>query len=93
MPIETTYTHLRENRACILNEIVDQQEIVVVRRKGARDVALIPVSELSSLLKTAHLLKSSCNARRLLAALRRSRTGMIQQTSARELRQEILSGP
>ena len=41
MPPATTYTQLRENLASILD---DQQEIVIVRRKASRDVALIPAT-------------------------------------------------
>ena len=72
MAIETTYTSLRKNLASVLDQVVDQQETVVVRRRGARDVALIPAGELAGLIETAHLLRSPRNARRLLAALRRA---------------------
>jgi antitoxin YefM len=59
MPTEPTYTGLRENLASVLDQVVDQQEIVIVRRKGAqRDVALIPAGELAELIETAHLLRS-----------------------------------
>ena len=92
MATDTTYTHLRENLASILDEVIDQQEIVVVRRKGARDVALLPASELAGLVETAHLLRSPRNARRLLAALRRAETGKVQPANVRELRREFLSG-
>ncbi|HEY4340965.1 MAG TPA: type II toxin-antitoxin system prevent-host-death family antitoxin, partial [Steroidobacteraceae bacterium] len=44
MPSETTYTSLRENLASVLDQVVDHQETVIVRRKGARDVALIPAT-------------------------------------------------
>ena len=93
MPTDTTYTHLRENLAGILDDVIDQQDVVIVRRKGARDAALIPASELAGLIETAHLLRSPRNARRLLAALRRAEAGKVQPTSVRELRREILSGP
>ena len=69
MPRETTYTSLRENLASVLDEVVDQQETVIVRRSGARDVALIPATELAGLYETAHLLRSPRNARRLLSAI------------------------
>lgn len=91
--MDTTYTHLRENLAGILDEVIDHQEIVIVRRKGSRDVALIPASELAGLIETAHLLRSPRNTRRLLSALRRADTGRVPPTSVRELRREILSGP
>ena len=90
MAIETTYTRLRENLASILDQVVDQQETVVVRRRGARDVALVPADELAGLLETAHLLRSPRNARRLLTALRRAERGKTQPASLAELRREML---
>jgi antitoxin YefM len=90
--VDTTYTHLRENLAGILDEVIEQQEVVIVRRKGARDVALVPACELAGLIETAHLLRSPRNARRLLAALRRAETNKVQPSAVRELRREILGG-
>jgi len=72
MSIEITYTNLRENLASVLDRVIDDQEVVIVRRRGARDVALIPADELSSLIETAHLLRSPANAKRLRGALRRA---------------------
>ena len=93
MPTETTYTRLRENLAGVLDDVIDQQEVVIVRRRGARDVALIPASELAGLIETAHLLRSPANARRLLTAVRRATAGKVQPASVHELRREILGGP
>ncbi|MCC6588009.1 MAG: type II toxin-antitoxin system prevent-host-death family antitoxin [Bryobacterales bacterium] len=90
MPTETTYTNLRENLASILDDVVDQQEVVIVRRKASRDVALIPASELAGLMETAHLLRSPRNARRLLTALNRAKKGKVKPSTISELRQEIL---
>ena len=90
MPIDTTYTHLRENLAGILDDVIDQQDVVIVRRKGARDVALIPATELAGIIETAHLLRSPRNARRLVSALRRAKGGKIQPTSVGALRRETL---
>jgi antitoxin YefM len=72
MAIETTYTALRDNLASVLDTVVQDQEVVIVRRRGARDVALVPATELASLEETAHLLRSPRNAQRLLTALRRA---------------------
>ena len=90
MAIETSYTRLRQNLASVLDQVVDQQETVVVRRRGARDVALVPAGELAGLIETAHLLRSPRNARRLLAALGRARRGKVQPTNVAELRREML---
>src|SRR5438105_13273591 len=77
MPTETTYTSLRENLATVLAQVVDQQETVIVRRRGDGDVALIPASALAGLIETAHLLRSPRNARSLLSALRRAQAGNL----------------
>jgi antitoxin YefM len=90
MPSETTYTSLRQNLATMLDQVVDQQETVIVRRRGSRDVALIPASELAGLMETAHLLRSPRNARRLLSALRRANTGRLKPRTAAALRKEML---
>ena len=58
MAIESTYTRLRDDLASILDRVVDDQEVVIVRRRGSRDVALVPATELAGLLETAHLLRS-----------------------------------
>ncbi len=93
MSVDTTYTNLRENLASILDQVVDQQEVVFVRRKGERDVALIPAAELSSLMETAHLLRSPKNARRLLTAINRAEGSKQKPSTVDKLRQEFLGGP
>ena len=89
MPVETTYTSLRERLAAGLDQVVNDQEVVIVRRRGARDVALVPAGELTSLMETAHLLRSSRNARRLLAALERAARGKRKAESVAKLRREM----
>jgi antitoxin YefM len=86
MPTETSYTNLRQNLASVLDRVADDQEVVIVRRKGARDVALVPAAELTGLLETAHLLRSPENARRLMNALRRAETGKGKPSSVEQLR-------
>jgi len=89
MAIETTYTSLRERLASVLDQVSDDQEVVIVRRRGARDVALVPADELSSLMETAHLLRSPRNAKRLLAALQRATAGKAKPQSLEKFRREI----
>ena len=89
MPIETTYTNLRDRLASVLDQVADDQEVVIVRRRGAKDVAMVPAAELNSLMETAHLLRSPRNARRLLTALRRANSGKGRTDSVEKLRREI----
>jgi len=89
MPVETTYTRLRERLASVLDQVVNDQEVVIVRRRGAKDVALVPAGELTSLMETAHLLRSSRNAQRLLAALGQAARGKGKPESLGKLRREM----
>jgi len=93
LAVETTYTSLRERLASVLKQVADDQEVVIVRRKGAKDVALVPAEELAGLMETAHLLRSPRNARRLLAALRRTEAGNGKPEPVEKLRREIGLGP
>jgi antitoxin YefM len=90
MPSETTYSSLRQNLATVLDQVIDQQDTVIVRRRGARDVALVPASELAALMETAHLLRSPRNARRLMTALRRAKARKLKPGTTTALRKEML---
>jgi len=88
MPVETTYTSLRENLASVLDRVIADREVVIVRRRGAEDIALVPAAELAGLTETAHLLRSPRNARCLLTALRRAQSGKGKPTSIERLRRD-----
>jgi antitoxin YefM len=62
---------------------------VIIHRRGAEDVALISAAELSSLMETAHLLRSPKNAIRLLTALARAQHRTVAPQSVKELRREV----
>jgi len=89
MPIETTYSAARANLASLLDSASDDRDIVIIRRRGRGDVALIAVDELEGLLETAHLLRSPENARRLLSALERAQSGAEPPRSLEELRTSV----
>lgn len=89
MPTETSYTELRENLASYLDRVVDDREVVVVKRRGARDVAIIAADELAGLEETAYLLRSPKNAERLHRALNRAKRGEGKAESIDELRKSV----
>ena len=89
MAIHTTYSNARANFALLLDQVTDQQEIVIINRRGSDDVALVAVSELSSLLETAHLLRSPKNAQRLMTALKRAMGKKLKPQRMESLREEI----
>jgi antitoxin YefM len=91
--METTYTQLRNQLASVLDRVSEDQEVVIVRRKGSTDVALIPADELSAIMETAHLLRSPKNARRLLRAFRRAGKANGKPEPLDKLRREMKLEP
>ncbi len=89
MAIQTTYSNARANLAALLDQVSDNLEIVIINRRGSEDVALVALSELASLIETAHLLRSPKNAQRLLTALRRASSRRLKSQTIEKLRQEI----
>jgi antitoxin YefM len=89
MPVETTYTQLRQELATYLDRVTADQEVVVVRRRNAPDVAIVSASELAGLMETAHLLRSPRNARRLMAALNRAKASTGKPSTPSTLRRKL----
>lgn len=85
----TTYTDARARLKALCDEVASSREPVIIKRRNGEDVALVSAEELSSLLETAHLLRSPKNAERLLAALRRAQSGTLPPASVDELRRRI----
>lgn len=86
---ETTYTEARNNLASLLDQVVDDKEVIVIKRRERGNVALIAEEELSSLLETAYLLRSPKNAARLLSALERSKARTTEPMSVDQLCEEL----
>ena len=89
MTTETTYTKARADFARLCNEVASTREPVIIHRRGADDVALVSAEELAALAETAHLLHSPRNAERLLAALTRAQTQVLEPSSVEDLRKEL----
>jgi antitoxin YefM len=89
VPIQTTYTSARANLAKLCDEVAENREVVIINRRGSRDVALVSAEELSSLMETAHLLRSPKNVERLLTALTRAKAGRPRPKSVASLREEL----
>ena len=85
MTIETTYTAARDQLKALMDKVVDDREVVLVRRRQGGDVALVAAQELEGLLEPAHLLRSPRNAARLLSALERARGGDLPPLAVDDL--------
>ena len=89
MTTETTYTAARANFASLCDEVSSTHGAVIIKRRGAKDVALVSAEELSGLMETAHLLRSPKNAQRLLAALTRAQTTKRRAEPLDKIRRDL----
>jgi antitoxin YefM len=87
--ISTTYSQARQNLASLLDQVANDREIAIIRRRGAADVAVVAAEELAGLLETAHLLRAPANAKRLLTALNRAQSRKLPAKSVDALRAEL----
>jgi antitoxin YefM len=84
-----TYTEARENLASIWDKTVSSREPVVISRRGAESVVMLPLEEWEGVTETAHLLRSPANARRLLSALLRAEKGEGKVMTQEELGESV----
>ena len=70
-----TYSMARDHLAEVWDKTVSSREPVIVSRRGAESIVMLPLEEWEGLQETARLLRSPANARRLLAALNRLESG------------------
>ncbi len=89
MTVEISYSQARQRLASLLDEVTNDREIVIIRRRNGEPAALIAADELVGLTETAHLLKSPANAARLLEALARALKGEGQTMTVEEVRSEV----
>jgi antitoxin YefM len=87
--LQTTYTNARANFAGLCDEVTENREIVVIRRRKGSPVAMIAADELQSLVESAYLMRSPRNAERLLSALERALKGGGEASSLNSLRAEV----
>jgi len=89
MSLEVSYSQARSNLASLMDQVPDDCEVVVIKRRGHASVAMIDANELSSLMETEYLFRSPKNAARLNRAIERTLAGEGESISIEELRKEF----
>ena len=84
-----SYSEARATLAALLDHVTQDQEPVIISRRGKKPVALVALSELESYRETAYLLRSPANAERLLGALARARRNEGEVLTMAELQQRF----
>ncbi len=86
---ETTYSQARANLASLLDQVYDQEQVIAIKRRNQKDVALISADELSSLLESVYLLRSPENAKRLFRSLEWADSEAATSQTLQELKEEL----
>ncbi len=89
MSLEVSYSEARNNLASLLDQVIDDCEVVVIKRRGHASVAMIGADELSSLLETEYIFRSPKNAERLMKSLERAEAGTTKPTKLEDLKNEF----
>ena len=89
MSLEVSYSEARNNLASLMDQVIDDCEVVVIKRRGHSPVAMIDADELSSLLETEYLFRSPKNASRLMSAIKQVEAGGGEVITIEELRKEF----
>ena len=63
------YSRARGRMEALMDQVADDREPIVIRRRGKDPVALIAADDLESLVETASLLRAPADVRRLMETL------------------------
>jgi antitoxin YefM len=89
---EISYAEASSNLGLLLDQVVDNKDIIIVKRNGKdKNVALIAEEDLSSLMETVYLLRSPVNAARLHGAINRSKQRDLEDYSNQEFENPMQS--
>lgn len=89
MSLEVSYSEARSNLASLMDQVIDDCEIVVIKRRGRSSVSMIDSDELASLMETEYLFRSPKNAARLNKAIEQTMAGEGEIITIEELRKEF----
>ena len=89
MSLEVSYSEARSKFASLLDQVTDDCEVVVIKRRGHPSVAMIDADELSRIMETEYLFRSPRNAARLTKAIRRAEEGTTPPSSIEDLKKEF----
>lgn len=69
MPHAITYTDARKNLAAVMDRVVDDCDVTIITRRGAKPVVMMSLEDYNSFCETEYLLASPENAKRLLQSI------------------------
>jgi len=75
--IAANFTEFRTGLKRFLDNVENNHETLVIKRKSGKGTVVISLDEYNSIMETVHLLSSKANADRLYASIQQIREGNI----------------
>ena len=73
--IAANFSEFRTKLKMYLDDVEDNNEILIVKRKSGKGTVMISLEEYNSIMETVHLLSSKANADRLYESIHQMRNG------------------
>ena len=73
--IAANFSEFRTNLKTYLDNVEDNNEILIVKRKTGKGTVMISLDEYNSIMETVHLLSSKANADRLYESIQQMKSG------------------
>jgi len=73
--IAANFTEFRTGLKKFLDNVENNNETLIIKRKSGKGTVLISLDEYNSIMETVHLLSSKANADRLYESIQQMKTG------------------
>lgn len=86
----TTYSSFRAGLKRKLDKITDDHDILIVNRKGNKDVVVMSLKDFNSMEETLYLLSSKNNAQKLRLGIEQLKRGKVVKKALKDLWPSVL---
>ena len=76
-----TFSEARNSLKDVLDAVVEDHEVTLIKRRGAEDAVIMSLSDYNSLLETVYLLSTPANAKHLMKSIAQLRAGKAKARS------------
>ncbi len=84
-----TYTEARQKLAKILDDATENNDVIVIKRRNAKDAVVLSKTEYASMEETIHLFRSPANAARLIQSIEDARKKINKPMTIEELKKAV----
>ena len=75
--IAANFSEFRANLKMFLDDVEDNNETLIVKRKTGKGTVMISLNEYNSIMETVHLLSSKANSQRLFESIQQIKRGEL----------------